>query len=137
MKVTLLREAMRIARVKLPDHPQWNEGTYLHFSFAVLDGAIIGYGTNRTANVPIHTGYNSRMRYAYDVPKMHSEYDVWRKTRGLIRHSKFSLINIRLNRDGVIRNSEPCEVCSLLMPELGCNEFYHTNSHGEWSRLVL
>jgi tRNA(Arg) A34 adenosine deaminase TadA len=132
----LLRDALRIAREKLPRHPEKGIGAFLHTSFIVLEGKIVSYGFNRSHEPAVHLGYGSRLTDKDQPPKTHAEMTAWTKARGLIGNRRFHILNVRLNRDGAVKMSEPCPVCAQLFPILGCCGFYYTNTLGGWSKLV-
>jgi tRNA(Arg) A34 adenosine deaminase TadA len=135
MKTTLLREALRHAEEKRLNHPQINDGAYLHYSYVVLDGTIIGMGYNTSVEPPRYTGYHTKVDSGLPC-KSHSEWNAWKRTRGLLCNRSFELINVRLTKAGIPRLSEPCRICANLLPDLGCTAFYYTNGIDGWSRLV-
>jgi hypothetical protein len=137
MKKTLLREALRIAREKLCNHPKLKEtakrSMFIHYSFVVQDNKIVEYGYNRSEKEPPKTfGYHDRFGgNDWYIPGTHSEVDAYRKAKGLMNKNKpFEIINIRLNRQGEIRLSAPCKCCHQLLQEFGCKTFYYTTDVG-------
>ena len=134
MKKSLLVEAVRVSREKYSSHPQEE---FIHYSFVVQDNQILGYGVNRSADPPIHWGYqrdrtnelpnHRRCQWENYRPKIHAEIDAYRKVKGIMNHNRdFEIINIRLNKKGEIRNSKPCSCCFKLLKELGCSKFWYS-----------
>jgi hypothetical protein len=50
-------------------------------------------------------------KIGYPYEEMHSELDAYRKVPKYMRDKKLTLINIRMNADGELRMSRPCDVC--------------------------
>lgn len=124
----LLDEAQRVALKHYTHHPQWDH--YIHFSFIVCDGKLLGWSPNREGTPPVHFGYTKDA-------KLHSELGVYRKVRGLLKGRGFEMINIRLSRQGLFKLSAPCEVCREWLDAVGCNVVYFTLDGGEWGRANL
>lgn len=133
MRKTILRDCLRIAREKLPRHP---EKRYLHYTFIVQDNKIIEWATNHSANPPIHLGYSSRLE---DRPaKTHSEFAAWKRAKGILQHNKpFQCVNIRLNRQSELRLSAPCECCFAFLKSLACTQCYYTTDEQTWDSLLI
>lgn len=131
MKDSAISSCIRIAKSNLKKHPIYlfhGCNSYIHYSF-VFQGKLIEWGTNRNGNPPIHFGYNERIEGAN--AKIHSEFDAWKKARGLLRSDKsFECFNVRLNRRGEIRLSMPCKCCYSFLKNLGCKRFYFTTNFG-------
>lgn len=136
MNKKLLRECLRIAKEKLPRHPEKEVGRFFHTSFVVAEGKIISCGHNRSHAPVIHMGYAARLTDDLNPPKTHSEISAWQKVKGMVGNCQFQMVNVRLNSQGEVKISEPCEVCSKLLPILGCSSIYYTNTLGGWSKIV-
>lgn len=132
MNKNLLRHCLMQALRKLPNHPQRRH--YVHYSFAVVGGSVYVVGTNKSAVPSVHLGYNQRV----PEPKIHSELDAYRKLRKIVPIGKvqWSLINVRLNRTGEMKNSKPCHVCQEWLGAVGCTEIVYTTEVG-WNTLKL
>jgi hypothetical protein len=117
MKSNLIRDAVRIAREKLPRHPELNH--WPHFTFVVQFNKIVEWGYNHNEVPPIHMGYHQRLDW--NMPKTHSELSAWRAAKGLIDPSRgFETINIRLNKLGELKDSKPCTCCFSFLKTMGC-----------------
>jgi tRNA(Arg) A34 adenosine deaminase TadA len=129
MKKSILLQASSIAMQKLSNHPELNN--FIHFSFIVQNQKIVVYGRNNKRMPAKHLGYHKRINDAAYGPKTHSELDAYKKGKSLlIKGRPFEMINIRLTRIGLIRNSKPCCCCYDIMKELGCRRFYYSSSIG-------
>jgi hypothetical protein len=134
MKRNILRECLRIAREKLPRHPQYS--FYPHFSFIVQDNKLVEWATNTAGTPPVHLGYEARIMDG--SAKTHAEFNAWRRARGIIVADKpFECVNIRLNKRGEMRMSAPCSCCHSFLCELGCTSCYFTNDDGGWDGYSL
>lgn len=127
MKKSLLDVALYTARKKLPLHPEL--GRFLHYSFVVQNNKIIEWATNAgKCEPPRHYGYH-KADITYR-PKYHAEIRAYRRAKGLLNGNPFQIINIRLNKQGVLRLSKPCRCCFDLMTVLGCTKFYYSYKNG-------
>jgi len=128
MKTSLVREALRISREKLPYH-SWFKYRKCHFSFVVQNNKILGWGMNKPGKAPI--------QYK-EYSAVHSEIDVLKKTRGVINFNRsFEIINIRLNRQGELRLSAPCQTCGKTIKALGCKNVYFSTDTDRFAKLVM
>lgn len=126
MTSNILRYCISESLRKLPNHPQYHH--YVHYSYAVVDNAVLVVGTNKSAVPPRHFGYHARVR----EPKIHSEFDAYMKLRKYVPLSKieWELVNVRVNRSGEMKLSKPCEVCQVWLKEMGCVRVTYTTETG-------
>lgn len=136
MKSRILKECLKIAHNDIDTHPEHEY--YPHWSFAIQNNKIIGKGYNRRdfpEGNPLYPGYARRVAWNNGLPKMHSEVSLWTKVKGIIDgRIPWSVVNIRLNRQGEIRSSCPCPVCKGFLTSLGCSKVYFTTDAG-WAQL--
>jgi tRNA(Arg) A34 adenosine deaminase TadA len=134
MKKSLLDSALRIAIKEHPSHPEYSR--YAHWSFIIQNNKIIEWATNKKDGVPpITMGYHRRINNG--LPKLHSEFVAYNKAKGiLLKDSKWHVINIRLNKDGLFRSSAPCSCCYNFIKTLGCNKCFFTTDYG-WDKVIL
>lgn len=133
MKSRLLLDALRIAKEKLPRHPQFEH--WPHYTFIVQSNKILDWGYNLQDIPPIHMGYHERINWG--LPKTHSELSAWRAAKGLLNPSKsFEAINIRLSRQGEMRDSKPCSCCYQFLCSLGCSSCYFSTDLG-FAKLLI
>lgn len=127
MKSSLLREAIRISREKLPTHPQFEH--WPHFAFVVQNNKILDWGYNTSDTPAVHFGYHERINWG--LPKTHAETNAFRAAKGLINPNKgFEVINIRLSRQANLRNSAPCSCCFNFLQTMGCVCCYFSTDCG-------
>jgi hypothetical protein len=134
MKKKLLAQCLRIAQDNLENHPQ---KLFFHWAFIIQNNKILGYSVNMNGEPPVHFGYHQRIRSPEKAaPKLHAEYVVFKKCRGLIEFTKrWDVVNIRLNKSGNPQMSAPCNCCYMFLTELGCHSFWYTTACG-WSKTV-
>ena len=80
MKKSILKTCiqMAISKNNPESHPEW--GNFHHFSFIVQAGKILSMGFNRqVTDAPL--GYK-------EYNKLHSEWDVYRRAKGIINRTK-------------------------------------------------
>lgn len=132
MNKNLLRECLAESLRRMPNHGQFKH--YIHYSYAVVDGAVYVVGTNKSAIPDLHLGYNQRV----PEPKIHSELDAYRKLRKIvpINKAEWSLVNVRVNRSGEMKNSKPCPVCQGWLSAVGCKSVTYTTEDG-WKSLSM
>ncbi|MFA5132666.1 MAG: hypothetical protein WC444_05090 [Candidatus Paceibacterota bacterium] len=124
MKDTVIRECVARARKKIFEkrHPQIRY--HAHFTFVVQDNAIVEVGYNRSADPLIYHGYP---KYG----KIHSETDAYRKAKGILNQNKtWEVLNVRMSKKGILKNSKPCPCCSAYLRELGCRDVWFTTGNG-------
>lgn len=130
MKKSIFQEALKIARSKLKNHPQFD--CYPHYTFVIQDNKILEWATNACHEPPIHFGYHANLDYR---PKLHAELFAYKRAKGLLHRDEFDIINIRLNKQGDTKMSKPCKSCYQFLSAVGCSKFYYSSDIG-FLRLV-
>ncbi len=126
MKISKLKVLIKECKRKLSHHPELDH--YPHFSFIFSKtGERLGGGTNGCYEPPIHWGYHKR---GYK-PKLHAEIRAYLNAKRRISGA-FSIVNVRLDKDGEIKNSAPCCTCRTLLSALGCESFTYSISLNNW-----
>jgi len=131
MNKRILDTCLSIARNRNTEkhHPEY--GAFMHFSFVVKDNKILEYATN-------HSGVTRYSKFYSRVSKTHAEAAAYNRAKGLMRKgSEWEMVNIRLNKDGDIKNSAPCSGCSILLKLFGCRKVWFTTSDGAFDKLKL
>ncbi len=119
MKKSILQECIKNSiKFNTPiKHDQWD--CYKHFTYIVQNNQIIEWGINRAGPPP--TFYMKHQ-------KRHSEYVAYAKARGLLNKNKsFDIVNIRLNKQGILKLSKPCICCCAFLKQMGCNHVYFSS----------
>lgn len=131
MKKKLLAECLRISQATLSKHP---EKRFKHWCFIIQDNKILEWSTNSSGIPPVHFGYHNRLRNAEIDPKLHAEFNAFKKARGIINsNKKWECVNVRLSSNGEMRTSTPCECCYSFLTEMGCNTIWFTTNFG-WAK---
>jgi len=53
-----------------------------------------------------------------------------------IDYNKLILVNVRIDREGSVRNSRPCKSCESLLKALQPKKVYYTNDNGEFEEYL-
>jgi len=122
----ILRECLRISREKNLAHPLRSKGwKYIHWSFIIQDEKIISVGMNRDAAIEVILPGRK------DGRKIHAEQDAVRRARNTLQLSKhWYMVNVRLNKKGLMRNSAPCSRCRSISEWLGMDRIIFTINEG-------
>lgn len=126
MKRKILEACLRKAIEYLPKHGE----PYRHYTFVICKNKIIEWGLNRRGSPLTFLGYA-------DHTKMHSEVDAYFKAKGLLDKQSFEVVNIRLNMDGSIKNSQPCSCCCEFLKNFKCNRVWFTTGMGRFARMDI
>jgi hypothetical protein len=122
--VKVLQECLDNAKESLEDHPRFKHK--IHWCYLIQDGRTISRGENVAGSPPD----SLLIRYP-DYSLVHSEACAFiRAGRDLDRNRPWTAVNIRLNRQGVMRNAAPCPCCYRLLKAFGCKQFYFTTDAG-------
>lgn len=112
-------------------------GRSFHVTFILHRRRIISIGINN-----FHKSHPKTAKFDYIkensvnyLPSLHSEMDAWLKL-GEEDCSRFSFVNIRINNNGNIDYSAPCNGCRSLMRQIGFKEFYYSNKDGNFNNFI-
>jgi len=94
-----------------------------HISLIFSKNRLVSVGANYFKTHP----KAKKLGYLYN--EMHSELDAYRKVPKYMKNKKLTLINVRMNADGELRMSRPCEVCSGWCIEI-FDRIYYTDNEG-------
>ena len=120
MKRKLLSKCYCTALNVLDKHCQ----PYKHYSFVVQKNRIVGYGINNNGPANITLGYPS-------YSKIHSEVDAYFKNKAFIDiQFPFEIVNIRMMKNGRLRDSNPCPCCFGFLSSLNCNRIWFSTNIG-------
>lgn len=104
--------------------PEKHEMRCFHVSFAVYKQKIVSIGINNKKTNPLNLRNRKRNSNGIDYSDTKascSELICLKKVKNTtnIDFKKISLVNIRVDRNGEICNSKPCESCQKLIDFLG------------------
>jgi hypothetical protein len=129
MKKHLVDTCLKIARDNFNKHPQVtifdSHSHFVHFTFIIVANKIVGYGMNKSPPM-------SFPKLASYPPgsMVHSEVDAFFKYRGALARKPFDILNIRLNWQLQIKNSQPCIHCMNFLRSAGCNDIWFSTDSG-------
>lgn len=130
MKTRILKNCLEIAfkNNNPTNHPQWE--CYKHYTFLIQNNKIISWGTNRAGSSFTYLGYEP-------YQKIHSEVDCWKKSKGIMdKNISFEIVNIRLTKTGMIRDSSPCKCCFAFLKNLGCKRIWFSTDVGSFASMI-
>jgi deoxycytidylate deaminase len=102
-----------------------------HVSFATYKGKIISIGFNSAKTNPINLKNRKKNSCGKDYSEQKmtcSELSCLKKVKNKtnIPFNKITLINVRIDRNGDVRCSKPCESCEKLIDFLGIKRILYT-----------
>tara|TARA_Y100000401_G_C8311655_1_gene220087 strand:- start:976 stop:1371 length:396 start_codon:yes stop_codon:yes gene_type:complete len=109
-----------------------------HVSFIVNKGKILSIGLNNPQKThPKILKYNYINREKEDIRHdvgIHSELSSVIKL-GTENLNKHQMINVRIDLNGEVTMSKPCNGCQDMINQLGINEVYYTDKNGIFKKL--
>lgn len=103
-----------------------------HFSFILLRGKLYTWGWNQRLQLDdVNNHQYTRHSEAHAIDRLNAELRNRRDTS----FSKFTIVNVRINRLGTITESYPCYSCLKLITTLGFKHVYCTNREGNFIHL--
>ena len=128
MNKKILKQCLRIAERNNHKHP--DDDGYHHFSFVVQNDRICEWATNTTGEPICIRGYPT-------YGKVHSEFNVWNKAKGILKkNTRFEVVNIRMTRGyGAVKMSCPCKNCYNYLKSQGCYRIYFTTDLGSFAKV--
>jgi tRNA(Arg) A34 adenosine deaminase TadA len=134
MRKKVIRQCLEHARKTLHSHPEYKH--YPHWTFIIQDEKIVEIGMNNSGNPPgKFAGYSRRLQWG--PAKNHSELNAYRRAKGLLNHQKpWEAVNIRLNRNGELRDSKPCVCCNGFIRANGCKRVTFSTDIG-FARAII
>jgi len=116
---------------------EYNSGRYqtYHFAFIFQKNKLISTGINNPIKPNAKASY---FGYKFGIKKyqkysfLHAEIDAIAKCWGKTYLDKsYSMIIIRINSYGEIKNSKPCDDCSYILDSLNIIDIWWSNNFGE------
>ena len=130
----IVAESLDIAQSLLPKAKNSRDGKnkFFHFAFGYDNKKLLGIGQNN----PDKTHTNAlklaqRFKTDTDYPYLHAETDLISRMWGKYYiDSSLTVILIRLNKHGQLRNSKPCSKCSKILEALGIEKLHWSTNEG-------
>ncbi len=97
-----------------------------HVAFLIKKNKIVKIGWNKNKTTP----KNRWHPYVKKITGIHAELDVIIK-QGLEDLSSYKLVVIRVDKNGNVSNSCPCQGCKSVIDQFNVGEIWHSNSNGE------
>lgn len=123
-----MTDYIRLARASVTKHSR-------HVSFLLYRNRIASIGINNPFKThPRNRKYNFRGRNDEDISHfvgIHSELSAVIKL-GEEDLSKYDLVNVRINKNGNVSLSKPCNGCTDMINQLGIRKVLYTNDAGEF-----
>jgi deoxycytidylate deaminase len=102
-----------------------------HYSFIVRCNTVYSIGWNQ----PYKT-HPLAKRFGYKFHCIHSElHSILKFNEPVVKLCKYTLVNVRLNKDRVVRLSKPCEVCQRLLVAFPFSEVWYSTNSSSFERL--
>lgn len=97
-----------------------------HATFILKAGKIICVGFNQK-----HKTHPWAVKYGHKFGRVHSELNALLHFPFAINHLKdFTLVNLRILKDGKLSVSKPCIACQYMLSVLKPKRIYYTNVYG-------
>lgn len=110
-----------------------------HFSFIFKNKRLLSIGMNNPKTHPLNLRYNYINKQKHkisDVVGTHSELRAVIKL-GLDNYRGYTIVNTRINRNGELDYSFPCNGCMEMIKELGFDKIVYTTKQRDFSSLQL
>ena len=121
---------IEISRALMPEHQCRRT---FHTTFIVRKGKIQSIGINSTKTHPRNLKYNYQGADGVDIRSIvgvHSELDAVIKM-GRKDCSDCVFINVRIDNNGQVAMSAPCEGCQCVLRQVGFKQVWYTNNEGK------
>lgn len=129
----IIEDAFCISNTLLPKVIKSRErNKFFHFAFIYQNNKLISIGQNNPEKThPKAKKISERFRVELEYNYLHAEMDaiskIWHR---YYIDNNMSLIVIRLNRHGKIKNSKPCRYCDKIISCLSFRDvWWSTNTH--------
>jgi len=124
----LIKECLIFSRDHLARNGRHNH--FIHYSFIIQFNQVIEWGINKKTEPLKKFGYADHMM-------LHSENTAYKKAKGLLDKTEpFEVLNIRLNSNGDLKISKPCQCCVSFLKHLGCSKVWYSTPT-DFLRVIL
>lgn len=105
-----------------------------HFAFIFKRNKLISQGVNRPRKPDAKVLYFGSKFNIQKYKKwhfFHAELDAIQKCWGKIHLNRsYSMVVIRINKDGELKNSKPCENCQNILNQIGLQNIWWSTNKG-------
>ena len=130
----ILDRSIEVARALYPS--KFDERRCYHWTIVFKGSKLLAIGENKYKTSPRNLRNQTPNGWEIQNKKICSELAAFTKIRTTyqnLNYRKVDVVNIRIDREGKIRNSMPCNFCQSLLGEyLGLRDLWHTNNDGEF-----
>lgn len=132
--MNIIKQSLDISLTLLPKAKQHrnSRNKFFHFAFGYHKSKLLGIGQNNPEKT--HTqALKLAQRFNTDTahPYLHAETDLISRLLGKYYiDSSLTIVIIRLNKHGQLRNSKPCERCQKILDALGIEKLYWSTNNG-------
>lgn len=132
--MNIIQQSLNISLSLLPKvrNSRSTKNKFFHFAFGYNKSKLIGIGQNNpekthTSALKIAKRFNLNTEYPY----LHAETDLISRLWGKYYiDDSLTMVIIRLNKRGELRDSKPCNKCNIIMNALGIEKVYWSTNHG-------
>lgn len=129
MNSKLIERTLSLAKVMCPINREMRTS---HVSFLIKSSKIVHIGWNKNRSHPMN------LRYPYHKGRnlgLHAELDVCLKS-GKDDLSSYTMVVIRVDNNGKVCNSKPCNGCQSVIKQFGIDEVWYSNLNGEIVKMI-
>ena len=131
--ISILKQSLGIATDILPSvTSRRRKNSAFHFAFGFKKNKLIAIGQNdpektNTKAIRLSKRFKTDIKYPY----MHAETDLISRLWGKYYIDKsLSVVVVRLNRNGELRNSKPCKRCNKILKALDITKVWWSTNYG-------
>ena len=107
------------------------DSKYKHFSFIVCGQTIFSIGVNNTTKT-----HPLAQKYGHRFASTHSEINALGRFPYAIRLLRnYDMVNVRLNKKGIVRLAKPCIHCQQLLMAFHIQNIYYSTNSGDFEIL--
>lgn len=132
--MNILDQSLNIALTLLPKAKEYRntKNKFFHFAFGYKKNKLLAIGQNNPEKT--HTQallLAKRFNIESNHPYLHAETDLISRLWGKYYiDSNLKLVVVRLNKRGQLRNSKPCDKCSIILESLGITQVWWSIDNG-------
>lgn len=132
--MNIITQSVNIASSLLPKAKSNRNSSnkFFHFAFGYHKNNLLAIGQNNpekthTQALRLAQRFNTDTKYPY----LHAETDLISRLWGKYYiDSSLTVVLVRLNKKGQLRNSKPCEKCHKILDALGIEKLHWSTNNG-------
>lgn len=134
----LFKKSIELSRALFPADFEKEDRRCFHYSFLFNKTKLLVIAENKDSTHP-RNRFNLK-EFDISLKGVCSEMSLFLKAKSKFNNlnwKKLTLINVRLNRNGEVSNSCPCNSCKSLINYLGLRNVYHSNESGGFTEYFI